>query len=104
VATTLDCQRMSSNDPAIIKNLICTVQKTIQKYNISPTNMWNMDEKRILLGKGKGTKVVCRRGRKNPRLCIDGNRELITVVESINAAGSYIAPFIIFKDKSHMRG
>ena len=48
--------------------------------------------------------MICRAGRRNPRLRHDGNRELVTDIETVNAAGDILLPFIIFKGGIHRMG
>ena len=54
-----------------------------------------------MLGQAKKSKVVVRKSRRNPRIRHDGNREWITDIEAINAAGEAIPPFVILKGKSY---
>src|SRR5437773_4473413 len=51
-------------------------QKAVRDYKVETINIWNMDEKGFLLGIVNKVKVICRRGRKNPRYTCDGSREL----------------------------
>ena len=55
-----------------------------------------MDEKRFLLGIALKVKVICRRGRKNLRYSQDGNREIVTVIECVTAAGEVLPPMYIY--------
>lgn len=63
-----------------------------------------MDEKGFLMGLAAKAKVLCRRGRRNPRVTHDGKRELVTVVETICANGSALTPFIVNKGAGHYLG
>ena len=63
-----------------------------------------MDEKGFLLGQPLKVKVICRRGRKNPRYTQDGNREMVTVIECISADGRVIPPMYIYKGSRHLLG
>ena len=63
-----------------------------------------MDEKGFLLGQALKVKVICRRGRKNPRYTQDGNREMVTVIECISADGRVIPPMYIYKGGKHLLG
>lgn len=57
-----------------------------------------------MLGLAQKVKVICRRDRKGARLTQDGNRELVTVIETVSASGHVLPPFIIFKGKTHIAG
>jgi hypothetical protein len=63
-----------------------------------------MDEKGFLLGQALKVKVICHRGRKNPRYTQDGNREMVTVIECISADGRVIPPMYIYKGSRHLLG
>src|SRR5437667_9973009 len=63
-----------------------------------------MDEKGFLLGIANKVKVICRRGRKNPRYTCYGSRELITVLECVSAKGGLLPPMIVTKGAHHYAG
>ena len=56
------------------------------------------------MGRAYRAHVVWRRGRKNPKLVQDGNRQFITVVEAVSAAGGVLPPLVIDKGKAHYMG
>ena len=60
-----------------------------------------MDEKGLQMGKSARVKVICVRGRKSPPLMTDGNRELITAIETIAADGTFLSPMIIYIGVKH---
>ena len=57
-----------------------------------------------MLGQTLKVKVVCRKGRRNPRYIQDGNREMVTVIECVSADGSVLPPMHIYKGSSHSMG
>ena len=59
-----------------------------------------MDEKGFLMGQASQAKVLCRRGRRNPRVTHDRGRELVTVVGTISAARQSLSPLIIYRRKA----
>jgi len=63
-----------------------------------------MHEKGFLLGLALKVRVICRRGRKNPRYTQDGHREMVTVIECISADGRVIPPMYIYKGSRHLLG
>jgi hypothetical protein len=71
---------------------------------IRSENIYNMDEKGFLLGQALKVKVICRKGRKNPRYSQDGNREMVTVIECVSADGRVIPPMYIYKGTMHLMG
>lgn len=56
------------------------------------------------MGRSSRVKVICRRGKKNTRKTQDGNREIITVIETVSAAGVVLPPMIIYKGQAHYKG
>ena len=71
---------------------------------IKEVNIWNMDEKSFLLGVSAKCRVVCRKGRKNPKYTQDRNRELITVLEYISAEGVVLPSLVVIKGANHYIG
>lgn len=56
-------------------------------YNILPENIYNMDEKGFMMGIASHCKVICRRGRKNPRLPQSGSCKLVRVIKVVSGLG-----------------
>lgn len=57
-----------------------------------------------MLGQAHKVRVICRRGRKNPKYTQDGSREWVTVIECIASDGTALPPFVIWKGATHLRG
>lgn len=83
----LDHQRAAAGNPKVMEKHFRIFKNAVKDYKVSTENIWNMDEKGFLMGLASKAKVICRRGRKNPRYTCDGNRELITVLECVSAKG-----------------
>ena len=58
-----------------------------------------MYEKGFLLGMVLKVNVICSRSTKNPRHSPDGNRELVTVIECVSAAGEVL---YIYRGSVHL--
>lgn len=71
--------------------------EVIEEYKILPGNLYNMDEKGIQLGIGARITAMIDRDQKTVYSIEDGNRELITVIETICADGSVLHPSVIFQ-------
>lgn len=81
------------------------LSNTVRKYNILPQNIWNCDEKGIIMGRMSGKKkVIVRAGNKHPTLASNESREFVTVLETINAVGEVLPPFIVWQGKTHREG
>jgi hypothetical protein len=73
------------------------VKRTKAKYGICVEDVYNFNEASFIIDKITTQLVVTgleRRGR--PKAVQPGNREWVTVIQGINAAGWAIPPFIIF--------
>ncbi|KAM4055601.1 DDE superfamily endonuclease [Hirsutella rhossiliensis] len=105
IAEDLDHQRKAADNSGISKLLQSS--KTafiIEKYNISPSNVYNFDEKGFQIGLSRSTKrVVPREALRRGKLVgasQDGNREFITLIAAICADYSYLPPALIYKGES----
>lgn len=56
------------------------------------------------MGLASRVKVICRRDKRHTRRKQDGKREMITVIETVSAAGAVLPPTIIYKGKAHYKG
>src|SRR5579862_7740045 len=63
-----------------------------------------MDEKGFLLRISAKCRVICRKGRKNPKYTQDSNRELIIVLECVSAEGMVLPPLVVTKVMNHYIG
>ena len=77
----------------------------IRQYRILPENLWNCDEKGIIMGLAVGRqKAIVRSSARQKVAITDGNREFCSVLESVNAAGKVIPPFVVWANKVHCVG
>jgi hypothetical protein len=98
-----DYKRAKCEDPTVIRNWFKLVQKTIAKYGIQSDDIWNFDETGFMMGVISSGMVVTgaeRHGR--PKSVQPGNREWVTVIQAINAAGWAIEPFIVVAGQNHL--
>jgi hypothetical protein len=68
-----------------------------QKYNIAPQDTYNMDEKGFAMGVVQRSHVVIPISERDAFLRQDGNREWVSMIETISAAGKSLSSYIIFK-------
>jgi len=98
-----DRQRALCEDPVLIRSWFELVEQTKVKYGILDEDVHNFDEAGFMMGKIMTQLVVTgseRRGR--PKAIQPGNREWVTVIQGINAAGWAIPPFLVFAGKHHL--
>jgi hypothetical protein len=98
-----DRQRALCEDPALIRQWFELVEQTKAKYGICDEDVYNFDEAGFMMGKITTQLVVTgseRRGR--PKSIQLGNREWVTLIAAINAAGWSVPPFLIFAGQYHL--
>jgi hypothetical protein len=98
-----DYQRAKCEDPTIIRDWFRLVTNTIAKYGIRSNDIYNFDETGFMMGMiQSGMVVTGTERREKPKSVQPGNREWITVIQSINAEGWSIPPFIIGAGQYHL--
>ena len=99
--TTYDSSRFKADSKHSYKLYFDLVELKINKYNVQVHNMYNIDEKGFLIGfLTKSKRVFTKAAIQQKRLLRtvqDGNREWITVLATICADGTSIAPGLIYK-------
>ena len=91
----------ASLNPALVNEFYDLLEDTIKGYNIPPENIYNMDKKGIQLGIGQKVKAFIDRDQKDVYSIQDGNRELVTAIETVSADGSSLQPSVIFQGKRY---
>ncbi|KAL5399855.1 hypothetical protein PMIN03_013120 [Paraphaeosphaeria minitans] len=92
-----DRHRALCEDPEAIRAWFDLVARTKATYGICDEDTYNFDETGFMMGRISAQLVVTgseRRGR--PKALQPGDREWVTAIHGINAAGWAIPPFIIF--------
>ncbi|KAJ8117393.1 hypothetical protein OPT61_g1382 [Boeremia exigua] len=98
-----DRQRALCEDLVLIRGWFELVEQTKAKYGICNKDVYNFDEAGFMMGKITTQLVVIgseRRGR--PKTVQPGDREWVTVIAAINAAGWSVPPFLVFAGKYHL--
>jgi hypothetical protein len=94
-------ERAKNEDPKVIQAWFDLVQKTILKYGITPSDIYNFDETGFAMGLTATAKVITRAEYYGKRALLQpGNREWVTVIECICSDGYALPPYIIFKNKN----
>jgi hypothetical protein len=99
-SSPLDTRRARALSPKAVEDHFRCVRNTELKYNIEKDCDYGMDETSIPLGRVARTRVVGRRGTKTQHSRQQGNRECVTVVETICADGTSTPPTVVFKGKT----
>ncbi|KAI9035871.1 uncharacterized protein KD926_002803 [Aspergillus affinis] len=91
-------QRAKQEDPRVIIPWFQTVHKAIQEHGIHEDDIWNFDETGFAMGLCTTSKVITAVERsERPRRVIQGNREWVTIIETISSKGVSLPPIIILK-------
>ena len=98
-----DYQRAKCEDPEIIRAWFRLVQNTVNKYGIQNDDIYNFDETGFQMGVISTAKVITASDRACPVSIQPGNREWVTVIESINASGWSLPPMVILKGQMQQR-
>lgn len=95
--TGLEKARAKALNQFAVGEFFDMLTEVIEEYKILPGNLYNMDEKGIQLGIGARITAMIDRDQKTVYSIEDGNRELVTVIETICADGSVLHPSVIFQ-------
>ena len=98
-----DYQRAKCENPGLIKGWFDCVQKTIQRYDVTEQDIYNMNETGFQIGVASTAKIICGSETRDShaKSIQPGNCEWITLIIAINASGSVLSPQIIFAGKKH---
>ena len=97
---------MKANDPVLIQDHFRKLRALQKNYDITDCNIYNMDEKGFKQGISDRAKVICLRRPKGMtgKVAMDGERELITMVETISGDGIVLPPLVIYKGAGYYMG
>jgi hypothetical protein len=96
-------QRILQEDPETISAWFKLIEDTKAKYGVHDDDVHNFDETGFQMGVVGSMKVATGAERRaRPELVQPGDREWVTVIQSICAAGYPTPPFIIYKGRVHI--
>jgi hypothetical protein len=96
-ASGLKAPRAQCLNRVVVEQFFDLLKTVLQEYSIEPENMWNMDEKGIMMGQGQKVHILVDRNQTSVNVIEDGNREMVTFFECICANGDMMRPTAIFK-------
>jgi hypothetical protein len=99
----LDKERALAQDPSILMAWFELFKSTILKYDIHLDDIYNMDEKGVMMGDIGKVKVIISRDERQHYMTQCGNREWVSLIECISTSGRLLPPWIIFKGKQHQK-
>ncbi|KAG9225268.1 hypothetical protein CCMSSC00406_0007099 [Pleurotus cornucopiae] len=96
LTTTLEACRARSLNRANVDKYFDILEEVIAKYAIRPENIWNMDEKGLVLEDSARRRALVDRDQKTLYDINDGAQEMVTTIECFSAAGVAMQPMLIF--------
>ena len=96
-----DYQRAKCEDPKVIRAWFQLVRNTIAKYGILDEDIYNFDETGFQMGVISTAKVITATEKARTVSVQPGNREWVTVIESINSTRWVLLPMVIFKGQMY---
>jgi hypothetical protein len=100
--TGLESCRARCLNWALISEYFDVLEELQLKYNFPPENIYNMDEKGIRMGVGARNMVLVDRDQCTVYHVEDGNRELVTVIETTSPVGGPLRPCVIYEGKTQL--
>ncbi|KAJ6436248.1 ATP-dependent DNA helicase PIF1 [Purpureocillium lavendulum] len=97
-----DYQRAKCEDPKMIQEWFDRVAMAKQKWGILDEDVYNFDETGFQMGVIATARVLTRSDRRGrPMVMQPGNREWVTVIESVNCQGWALPAMVILQGKMH---
>ena len=98
----IDPKRLTAESLGVIQTWYDRLKIQFNTYQITPSNLWNMDETGFRVGQGKQEAVVTAYAKTSAKIASASSRESLTIIETVNAAGNVIPPLLILAGKSHL--
>ena len=99
----LEVARAKAMNPSVCHGFYKNLLQLYNKFAYPPSNIWNVDESGCNASKSGLDKVLARKGVRSVYAQIPNEREWLSILTSINAAGWSILHFYIFKGKRRLR-
>lgn len=100
-AQPLDVARAKDLCPENVGTFYRNLELLYQENNYANTHIWNAGKSGAQVGKSGGARVLCKTGVKNVHIITPNEREHVTALSYINAAGDSIPNYYIFKGKQY---
>ncbi|KAF2176827.1 hypothetical protein K469DRAFT_605782, partial [Zopfia rhizophila CBS 207.26] len=99
-----DKDRINTQRYEEIREFYEKYKKVVAEYGIQQCDTWNFDETSFQVGYGSNQVVVTYREKEKQRLNVatETNRDYLTSIKGINAAGEVIPSLLILKAKVHL--
>jgi hypothetical protein len=98
---SLESCRARALNANIVGDFFEKLQEVISEYKIQPENIYNMDKKGVQLGQGQSVKAIVDWDLKTAYQVEEGSREMVTILETVCADGTALAPMTVFPGVRH---
>jgi hypothetical protein len=98
----LDASRAKGLCPEHVSSFYDNLTTMLQQ-GYEPSYIWNCDESGAQAGRNGGARVLAKKGVRSVHSIIPKEREWLSVLVCVNAAGYHIPSFYIFRGKSFQR-
>ena len=95
----LEIARAKAMNPTIVHGFHSNLLQLYNKYAYNASHIWNVDESGCNASKNGLGKVLARKVTRSVYTQIQNERKWLSVLSSINATGSFIPHFFIFKGR-----
>ena len=99
----LETTRARAMNPITVQGFYSNLLKLYKIYAYSPSHIWNVDESGCNVSKSGLGKVLAKKGIRYVYAQIPNEKEWLSILTSINAAGWSIHHFFIFKGKRRIK-
>jgi hypothetical protein len=102
-AQTLEMARARSLCPENVASFYNNLQEAYTEHEYDPSHIWNADESGAQARRSGGGRVLAKTGARSVHIITPNEREHISVLSCINAAGDSIPNYYVFKGKQYQR-
>ena len=95
----LEVARARALCPSIAETLYTNLEYLYSAYEYPPSHIWNCDESGVQAGRSGGATVLAKKGSRSVHSIEPDQREHLSVLSCVNAAGGSIPNFYILKGK-----
>lgn len=99
----LDRDKALNFRPAVVQKFYDTLSSAYDKHSYGVDHIWNYDETCLQAGRNCGMWVIAKRGSQNVPNILPKSREWITILCCVNAIGTSIPGFYLFKGKNQLK-
>ena len=104
ISQQIEAAPIHESSHSVIQKWFSDVKSMIDKYDIQPQDIYNMDKTGYSIGSIKAVRIIIDRTQNIRYAAHPGRQEWVTIIECISIDGSALLPLIIFKGKSLVHG